>query len=135
VAVSGLNLTVEEFICGFPFLAMPPRPKGNVINLRGKPFWKRVFPLNPFPKTFKSFRKMAWKKPFFKRFSSNFVAVAEGKNKPVAPKNLFEERTGVRGGDSHFLMSVIKIYLYLQDVNKSFKLICIFMINLYQLLL
>jgi hypothetical protein len=41
--------------------------------LRGKPFWKRVFPLNPFPKTFKSFGKMAWKKPFFKRVSSNVV--------------------------------------------------------------
>jgi hypothetical protein len=53
---------------------------GNVINLRGKPFWKRVFPLNPrhrgslFPKTFKSFRKMAWKKPFFKRVSSKISA-------------------------------------------------------------
>jgi hypothetical protein len=48
----------------------------NVIKSRGKPFWKRVFPLNPrhrgslFPKTFKSFGKMAWKKPFFKRVSS-----------------------------------------------------------------
>jgi len=53
---------------------------GNVINLRGKPFWKRVFPLNPrhrgslFPKTFKSFGKMAWKKPFFKRVSSKISA-------------------------------------------------------------
>jgi len=26
-----------------------------------------------FPKTFKSFGKMAWKKPFFKRVSSNVV--------------------------------------------------------------
>jgi hypothetical protein len=25
----------------------PSRLKGNVINLRGKPFRKRVFPLNP----------------------------------------------------------------------------------------
>jgi hypothetical protein len=43
-------------------------------QLRGKPFWKRVFPLNPFPKTFKSFGKMAWKKPFFKRVSSKISA-------------------------------------------------------------
>jgi hypothetical protein len=48
--------------------------------LRGKPFWKRVFPLNPrhrgslFPKIFKSFGKMAWKKPFFKRVSSKISA-------------------------------------------------------------
>jgi hypothetical protein len=48
--------------------------------LRGRPFWKRVFPLNPrhrgslFPKTFKSFGKMAWKKPFFKRVSSKISA-------------------------------------------------------------
>ena len=46
----------------------------NVFQVRGKPFWKRVFPLNPFPKTFKSFRKMAWKKPFFKRVSSKISA-------------------------------------------------------------
>jgi predicted outer membrane repeat protein len=55
-------------------------PWGNVIKLRGKPFWKRVFPLRPrhrgslFPKTFKSFGKMAWKKPFFKRVSSKISA-------------------------------------------------------------
>jgi len=49
-------------------------PVGNVINLRGKPFWKKVFPLNPFPKTFKSFGKMVWKKPFFKRVSSKISA-------------------------------------------------------------
>jgi hypothetical protein len=53
---------------------------GNVINLRGKPFWKRFFPLNPrhrgslFPKIIKSFGKMAWKKPFFKRVSSKISA-------------------------------------------------------------
>jgi hypothetical protein len=32
---------------------LPSSLGDNVINLRGKPFWKRVFPLNPFPKTFK----------------------------------------------------------------------------------
>jgi len=41
---------------------------------RGKPFWKRVFPLNPFPKTFKSFGKMVWKEPFFKRVPSKISA-------------------------------------------------------------
>jgi len=46
----------------------------NVFQVRGKPFWKRVFPLNPFPKTFKSFWKMAWKKPFSKRVSSKISA-------------------------------------------------------------
>jgi hypothetical protein len=35
---------------------------------------KCVFMVNPFPKTFKSFRKMAWKKPFFKRVSSKISA-------------------------------------------------------------
>jgi hypothetical protein len=44
------------------------------------PFGKGFFPLNPrhrgslFPKTFKSFGKMAWKKPFFKRVSSKISA-------------------------------------------------------------
>jgi hypothetical protein len=62
---------------GFLF---PPLVKGNVINLRGKPFFKRVFPLTPrhrgslFPKTFKNFGKMAWKKLFFKRVSSKISA-------------------------------------------------------------
>ena len=64
--------------CGsgrYEFAISTPSPLGgNVINLRGKPFWKRVFPLNPFPKTFKSFGKMAWKKPFFKRVSSKISA-------------------------------------------------------------
>jgi hypothetical protein len=34
----------------------------------------KFVPLNPFPKTFKSFGKMAWKKPFFKRVSSKISA-------------------------------------------------------------
>jgi hypothetical protein len=68
-----------ELITSLPVssVSLTPHPiphKGNVINLRGKPFWKRVFPLNPFPKTFKSFGKMAWKKPFFKRVSSKISA-------------------------------------------------------------
>jgi len=39
-------------------------PKGE------DPFEKGFFPLDLFPKTFKSFRKMAWKKPFFKTFQN-----------------------------------------------------------------
>jgi len=35
---------------------------------------EKGLPLNPFPKTFKSFGKMAWKKPFFKRVSSKISA-------------------------------------------------------------
>ena len=59
----------EDRVCDYPVL------EGNVIKLlRGKTFFKKFFPLNPFPKAFKSFRKMAWKKPFFKRVSSKISA-------------------------------------------------------------
>jgi len=43
-------------------------------ELKGKTLLEKGFPLNPFPKTFKSFGKMAWKKPFFKRVSSKISA-------------------------------------------------------------
>jgi hypothetical protein len=45
-----------------------------VTEKKGKTLLEKGLPLNPFPKTFKSFGKMAWKKPFFKRVSSKISA-------------------------------------------------------------
>jgi len=94
----GNYFILKPYFSQYPFLtpyqeSYPQPPAASSINflrncvngifniqLKGKTLLEKGFPLEPrhrgslFPKTFKSFGKMAWKKPFFKRVSSKISA-------------------------------------------------------------